>query len=128
MVPGFNTDISHDGVDYHVQTEDLGQKNPTILTLVYARGAVVLRETLAYGEILAQDPPVSLVRTLMEVQHRRIVRRVAAGEIPFDAASPTTSGGPSSFGLVEPVTPTTPRSVDELIEEYVRGRRRTKTN
>jgi hypothetical protein len=128
MVPGFNTDISHDGVDYHVQTEDLGQKHPTILTLVYARGAVVLRETLAYGEILAQDPPESLVRTLMEVQHRRIVGRVAAGEIPSSPPPMSVSDGPPSFGLVEPIVPTTPQSVDDLINAYVRARRRTKTS
>ncbi len=126
MVPGFNTDIRHDGMDYHVQTEDLGKKNPTILTLVYAYGAVVLRETLAYGEILAQDPPESLMRTLMEAQHRRVVRHVEAGGVSSSAEPPILSDSPSSFGIGEPVAPTTPQSVDDLIKSYVTARRRTK--
>lgn len=127
MVPGFNTDITHDGVDYHVQTEDLGEKNPTILTLVYAHGAVVLRETLAYGEILAQEPPESLMRTLMEVQHRRVVRHVEAGGLAFKVAPPNSSATPPSFALQEPVAPATAQSVDDLITAYMRGRRRMKS-
>lgn len=127
MIPGFNSDIDHNGVAYHVQTEDLGEKNPTILTLVYARGAIVLRETLAYGEILAQDPPDSLVRTLMEVQHRRIIRRVSADDIPPRTPPSPVADDASTFALAEPVVPTTPQSVNDLIEAYVRARRRAKS-
>jgi hypothetical protein len=117
MVPGLNTDVAHDGVDYHIQTEDLGQKNPTIVTLVYRHGAVVLREKLAYGEILTVDPSPSLIKTLMDAQHRRITHRVAAGELTPDAPSPP-----------EPDAASSPKTVDELIEEYLHVRRETRAN
>jgi hypothetical protein len=84
-------------------------------------------ETLAYGEILAQSPPESLLRTLMEAQHRRTVGRVAAGEIPSHSRESSISVSPASFGLAEPAVPTTPQSVDDLIEAYLRSRRRRTT-
>lgn len=115
MVPGINTDVSHDGVDYHVQTEDLGVKNPIILTLVYRHGAVVLRDKLEYGQILATDPSASLIKTLMDAQHRRVVRHVAGGEIEGDGLPPE-----------ERTAPAPPKSLEELIEEYLCTRRRAK--
>ena len=112
MLPGINTDVTHDGVQYHVQTEDLGAKNPLVLTLVYRSGAVVLRETLDYGQTLVAQPSASLLRALMEAQHRRILRRVSDGELNASALSPEEpSGSPS-------------KTVDDLIEEYLCARRR----
>ena len=40
-ITGFNTDIEHDGVIYHVQTEDKGLDSPIILSLVYAGGTIL---------------------------------------------------------------------------------------
>jgi len=117
MVPGINTDVSHDGVDYHVQTEDLGAKNPIILTLVYRNGAVVLRDKLEYGQILATDPSASLIKTLMDAQHRRVVRHLAGGEIEADVLPPEERTAPSPL-----------KTVEELIEEYLCTRRRAKAN
>ena len=41
VITGFNTDIEHDGVIYHVQTEDKGLDSPIILSLVYAGGTIL---------------------------------------------------------------------------------------
>jgi len=117
MVPGINTDVSHDGVHYHVQTEDLGAKNPIILTLVYRNGAVVLRDKLEYGQILATEPSASLIKTLMDAQHRRVVRHLAGGEIEADALPPEERTAPAPL-----------KSVEELIEEYLCTRRRAQAN
>jgi len=126
MVPGLNTEVTHTGREHHVQTEDFGEKNPIILTLVCTGGAVVLREKLAYGELLGENPPASLIRALMEAQHRRIVRRVAAGEIPSDAVSPRAPGTAPGRDALEADRSSTPRPVDDLIEDYLRARRRTR--
>ncbi len=112
MIPGINTDVTHDGVAYHVQTEDLGAKNPLILTLVYRNGAVVLRETLDYGETLAAEPSTSLLRALMDAQHRLVLRRVTGGELNARMLPPEeTAASPR-------------KTVDDLIEEYLCTRRR----
>jgi hypothetical protein len=126
MVPGFNSRVAHGDVEYHVQTEDLGQARPTVLTLVYRGGAIVLREKLEYGDILGAHPQAAQVKTLMEAQHRRIMRRVEAGLTAADAPDPVqpsatlasdaprTGGGPSV------------KTVDDLIAEYLRSRRQAR--
>lgn len=113
MVPGINTDVTRDGVVYHVQTEDLGAKNPIFLTLVYRSGAVVLRETLDYGHTLATEPSPSLLRALMDAQHRRVTRHVSDGGLEARAPGPE-----------EPTAASTSKTVDALIEEYLCSRRR----
>jgi hypothetical protein len=113
MLPGINTDVTHDGVDYHVQTEDLGTKNPVLLTLVYRDGAVVFRETLEYGQTLVTEPSPSLLRALMDGQHRRVLRHVSDGALGAPARDPEA-----------PAAPVPPRTVEDLIEEYLRSRRR----
>jgi hypothetical protein len=112
MLPGINTDVTHAGVEYHVQTEDLGTKNPVILTLVYRDGAVVFRETLDYGRTLVAAPSASLLRALMDGQHRRVLRHVSDGELDARTDGP------------EAPAATPPKTIEELIEEYLRSRRR----
>lgn len=112
MLPGINTDVTRDGVDYHVQTEDLGAKNPIIVTLVYRDGAVIFRDTLDYGQTLAAEPSPSLLRSLMDAQHRRVLRHVSDGGLDAQTR------GPEPPAAVVP-----PKSVEDLIEEYLRSRR-----
>ena len=126
MVPGNNTDVSRNGALYHVQTEDLGEKNPAILTLVYEGGAVVFREKLEYREMLGADPSAQQVKTLMDARHQHFVQCVAAGDIERDAGIRTEPLAPLPRGLVlEPTVPPTAKTVNALIEEYLQNRRRT---
>jgi hypothetical protein len=127
MVSGFNSRVVCDSVEYHVQTEDLGHDRSAILTLVYQGGAIVLREKLDYGDILGETPQASQVKTLMEAQHRRIMRRVEAGQMGLDAqplTAPPPCGAPDAFR-----TETVPRAktVDDLIAEYLRSRRQARS-
>jgi hypothetical protein len=82
MVPGFNTSVTCAGVEYHVQSEDLGKKNPCILTLVYRGGAIVHREKTNYVDALGPQPAPPAIRIFMDAQHRRVMAGVTAGEIP----------------------------------------------
>ena len=49
MITGYNTDVRHDSVVFHVQTEDKGAANPLIESLVYVGGQVV---AAAPGQLL----------------------------------------------------------------------------
>jgi hypothetical protein len=126
MVSGFNSRILCGSVEYHVQTEDLGHDRSVILTLVYQGGAIVLREKLDYGGILGGKPQASQVKTLMEAQHRRIMRRVEAGQRGSDAPPPAD---PPPFDLPDaPRAEPGPRAktVEDLIAEYLRSRRQAR--
>ena len=125
MLPGLNTDVGFAGCGYHVQTEDLGEKNPMILTLVYKGGAVVFRERLEYGDIFGGKLSVPQIKTLMEAQHRRVMRRVAAGNAATESDTPPRepSAAPSLRPPSSPPASSAPDLVDDLIEEYLRTRR-----
>jgi hypothetical protein len=127
MMLGLNTNVTCNGVGYHVQTEDLGRANPFVLTLVFRGGAIVAREKVNYRELLGDRPGDTQVKALMEQQHVRITRQVMAGELPAPDASPEpvsrpTPPGPSPLHLG---LPPVDRQLDELIAEYLRQRRRS---
>jgi hypothetical protein len=117
MVPGFNSSVTHSGIEYHVQTEDLGEKNPCILTLVYLGGAIVSREKVSYPEVLGKQASPAQIKTFMEEQHQRILQHVTGDGLEMPPASPSL---PSSLA----VPPELPKSVDDLIAEYLRSRKR----
>jgi hypothetical protein len=80
MVTGFNTDIKHSGVVYHIQTEP--RKDGGIETTVYMRGAVIHSLRTSYQNLL-QSPDYSeeKLKRLLEDQHRKVIARIRAGEI-----------------------------------------------
>jgi hypothetical protein len=80
MVMGFNTDIKHDGVVYHIQTEP--RKDARIDTTVYTRGAVIHKFKSSYQDLLdSPDFRDEKVKRRLEEQHRLIIARIRAGEI-----------------------------------------------
>lgn len=87
MVMGFNTDIKHDGVVYHIQTEP--RKDAGIDTTVYTRGAVIHKFKSSYQDLL-NSPEFSeeKLKRRLEDQHRLIIARIRGGEIK-PSASPT---------------------------------------
>jgi hypothetical protein len=106
MVPGYNSGVPHKGVEYHVQTEDLGARTGAVLTLVYRGGAIVAREKTNYREQLGENPAAQDVKRLMDAQHQTFMHRAAAGEFaPVDEASIAAD-----------------TEIDRLIEDYLRRR------
>jgi hypothetical protein len=77
MQPGFNTDIKHDGINYHVQTEDWGDSKSVLITRVYARGAVVKTVRTPYKE----DENHQAIRLAMQRQHHEILDRLVSGKL-----------------------------------------------
>ena len=51
MIVGFNTDIQYRDETFHIQTEDKGKNNPTIETLVYHSGEILLSRRMSYGHL-----------------------------------------------------------------------------
>ena len=106
MVPGYNTGVPYKGVEYHVQTEDLGTRAGAILTLVYRGGAIVAREKTNYREQLGENAAAEAIKRIMDAQHQDFMRRAAAGEFaPAEAAPPDAED-----------------EVNRLIEDYLRRR------
>ena len=79
MITGFNTDIKHKGVTYHVQTEDKGLKNPKVETLVYKGGIILHAKRTSYSEVLHIDCLQEVVTRLMQEQHQRVIQEIKSG-------------------------------------------------
>jgi hypothetical protein len=81
VLTGYNTDIEYSGTVYHVQTEDKGQNNPLVESLVYTAGEILYTRRTPYHDLIAEEVDKGAVATLMERQHRTIVQAVQAGGV-----------------------------------------------
>lgn len=84
MVTGFNTDIKHNGVVYHIQTEP--RKEGGVETTVYMRGAVIHSLTTSQREfLLSGEYSDEKFKRFLEDQHRLVIGKIRAGEITAPA-------------------------------------------
>lgn len=81
MITGFNTDIEHDGVVYHVQTEDKGLASPLILSLVYVGGAILASKRSPYSDLIIAGFDEERLSQRLKQQHRLICAAITAGRI-----------------------------------------------
>lgn len=81
MLSGFNTNVRHRGVLFHVQTEDSGRNHPHVITHLYHGGTILASEKSGYQDLLAESDLQARVRALMEGQHAAMLARLRAGEL-----------------------------------------------
>ena len=81
MITGFNTDIEHDGVVYHVQTEDKGLESPIILSLVYVGGTILASKRSPYEDLIASGFSDEVLAERLKRQHRLICAAINSGRI-----------------------------------------------
>jgi hypothetical protein len=100
MITGYNTDIRHGGVVFHVQTEDKGLANPTIESLIYVGGQVLAAKRANYAELLSAGKGETDIVAMMDHQHRVMIAAIKGGK--FD----------EKLGLVTPGAPAAEKSPD----------------
>ena len=81
MITGYNTDVRHGEVVYHVQTEDKGISNPFIESLVYVGGQVLASKRASYAELLAEGKEEKDIVALMDHQHRTMIAAIRHGKL-----------------------------------------------
>ena len=81
VITGYNTDVEHDGVVYHVQTEDKGLDSPLILSLVYSGGAILASKRSHYDDLIASGFSDEALAERLKRQHRLICAAIHAGRI-----------------------------------------------
>ena len=81
MITGFNTDIEHGGVIYHVQTEDKGLDSPIILSLVYVGGTILASKRSPYEDLIAEGFSDEVLAERLKRQHRLICAAINSGRI-----------------------------------------------
>jgi len=81
VITGFNTDIEHQGVIYHVQTEDKGVDTPLILSLVYDRGTILASKRSPYEDLLIEGFNENILAERLQKQHKLMCAAIRAGRI-----------------------------------------------
>ncbi len=83
MQIGFNSDISIEGIDYHVQTEDWGKSNPFLVSRVFRHGAVLKSIKTSYQDVLPKGPDSDAIaiRFAMRIQHDQILDLLVSGQL-----------------------------------------------
>jgi hypothetical protein len=80
MLPGFNHNIRYQDRVFHVQTEDNGLAQPFLVTQVFIGGHLVAIEKSSYRAVLEkqldQDARNEQIRSLMQDQHKRLLRNL----------------------------------------------------
>ena len=129
MITGFNTDIKHNEKVYHVQTEDKGQGNPFIESLVYVGGEILASKKTSYAEQLKTGVDEKWIGGLMEQQHRTMIAAIKRGR--FDAPADTTKNiarpetptlsvaTPSAEPAAAPATVNEEKTLDQVIIDYL---------
>ncbi len=125
VLTGYNTDIEHEGVTYHVQTEDKGRSNPYIESLIYAKGEILHSKRTRYDELVAQGAEDNVIAELMDRQHRLLVEVIRRGRLP-------ELTGRAETEMIQQVKPSPDDeneiavdepSLDEVILDYLRAQK-----
>ena len=127
MITGYNTDVRYGDIVLHVQTEDKGEGNPFIESLVYYGGQVVVAKRASYADKLESGNRVEDITALMEHQHRTMMKAIQAGKfddkirlfVPEKNKPDTHPSVPldatNSFDLADE----SGRTLDQVILEYL---------
>jgi tetratricopeptide (TPR) repeat protein len=67
--PEFNSNVTFDGLTYHVQTEDMGSAAHKVVSSVFLEGEVVFSKESDYAELAGQEDFGERLRSLMQAQH-----------------------------------------------------------
>lgn len=139
MLSGFNTNVRHRGVLFHVQTEDSGRSHPHVITHLYHGGTILASEKSSYRELLEEGDLQNKVRGLMEGQHAAMLKRLRGGELDeilaerlgpeiFAVTSTKTAGAsghtqrapaPPPSAPTPPAAALTPRPSDRPLDELI---------
>ena len=94
MIFGFNTDVDGKDAVYHVQTEDRGEKNPVIDSIIYIKGKIVDRRRTPY---VPSEVTTAHIEEMVRQQHRSLVEEIRSGTFspsgtPLPQSEPPATG------------------------------------
>jgi hypothetical protein len=109
VITGYNTDIKHNDLVFHVQTEDKGIDNPVIESLIYLGGKIIASRQYSYATLLREGYAEKVVQEMLDSQHRKMVRDITGGK--YDPEGPPPFGA----GIIGD------RSFDDVVLEFIRA-------
>jgi len=77
---GFNTTVTRNSVDFHVQTQDKGRGANYVESTVYKSGQVLSSRKTFYTSFLDSPDLQKKIKAIIEEQHNTILREIAEGK------------------------------------------------
>lgn len=113
MITGHNTDITYNGVVYHVQTEDKGRSNPVVETLVYKGGEILDARRTSYSTLLDDGSyEEKKIIGMIEEQHRQMITEIRGGK--YDKSLGQKNDPLVAEGIID-----SKKSLDQVILDYL---------
>ena len=132
MITGYNTDVRHRDLVFHVQTEDKGRANPCVESMVYVGGQVLATKRSGYADLLREGKGEKDIVALMDYQHRLMIAAIRGGKLDDKlsalAARPAAPAGgareleppPAAAPAAAEVAPGDgDRTLDQVILDYL---------
>jgi len=78
-MPGYNTDIEHKGLMFHVQTQDQGTSAQYVESIVYRSGKVLASRRTYYTNFLSSPTLQNTIKKIINEQHEGILQEISEG-------------------------------------------------
>jgi hypothetical protein len=86
VIVGLNHILEHEGREYHIQVEDLGEEQASFEVRVHSGGGIVWQKKMSYAETLAKSLPKAeqdeAVSSAMEKALHTVQAAIARGKLP----------------------------------------------
>ncbi len=86
MIAGVNRIFEHEGREFHIQVEDLGEEQASFDVRVHSGGGIVWQKKMSYAGTLAQGLPKGerdeAVSSAMEKALHTVQAAIARGKLP----------------------------------------------
>ena len=130
MITGQNSEVVHDELAFHVQTEDKGRDNPMLESLVYLGGQVLACTRTSYADELEEGCTEEDIAGLLDRQHQVMIAAVERGR--FDdkvrELGESTPGGLAAASEESAPPPEAPGpTLDEVVLDYLVNREEGET-
>jgi hypothetical protein len=77
---GLNTETTHEGMSYHVQTQDKGLNVHYIESLIYKSGKLLSSRRTYYTAFLNKTDLKEKIASLIKEQHDTILKEISEGK------------------------------------------------
>jgi hypothetical protein len=86
MIVGLNRAVEHEGRQFHVQVEDLGEAHACFEVRLHEAGAILWHKQVDYRDVLGRGLPKDeqdeAVRASMEKTLHTVIAAIARGKLP----------------------------------------------
>ena len=82
VLVGYNHNLRHEGVLFHVQTEDGGVESPFVVTHVFAGGNILASRRASYAKFTSKAGVKEIVLAMMQEQHKEMMKDLVHGRLP----------------------------------------------